>query len=236
MLHEETVEEGTLALIRRLTADKLLKDFVLVGGTALSLQLGHRKSIDIDLFIAHPFDVHAIARHIESTYRPTEMHVLGNTIFSRVAGIKLDMMAHGYPWLKPIQETDGVRMASIEDIAAMKLNAIVGNGSRLKDYVDIHYLLEIKSLIELTEAYVAKYPDTNKSIARNALLYHSEIKFGVDPKLLHREFNWKDMVQRFKAAVVEPKRIFAFKQGPAMDIPKTDEKDVLPHIKKGRRR
>jgi hypothetical protein len=55
MLHEETLEAGTLALIRTLSADNRLNDFVLVGGTALALQLGHRKSIDIDLFTPHPF-------------------------------------------------------------------------------------------------------------------------------------------------------------------------------------
>jgi hypothetical protein len=56
MLHEETVSEGTLALIRRMTQDEMLKDFTLVGGTALALQLGHRKSVDIDLFGSRDFD------------------------------------------------------------------------------------------------------------------------------------------------------------------------------------
>lgn len=236
MLHEETVEAGTLDLIKKLSADHRLSDFVLVGGTALSLQIGHRKSIDIDLFTPHPFNPHAIARHVEFTYRPTEMHVLGNTINARVAGIKLDMMAHKYPWIKPIQETDGIRMASIEDLAAMKLNAIVVDGSRLKDYVDIHYLLGFRSMNELTEAYVGKYPDTNQSIARNALLYHAEINFGIDPKLLRQQFSWKEMVQRFKAAVAEPKKIFEYKQGPSRDLPKPDEKDHSQQIRKGRRR
>jgi hypothetical protein len=82
MLHEETVERETLALIRRLTADHFLKDFVLVGGTALSLQLGHRKSIDIDLFTPHPFDSYAMEKHIESTYNPTETQVLTNAVYS----------------------------------------------------------------------------------------------------------------------------------------------------------
>jgi predicted nucleotidyltransferase len=61
MLREETVEAGTLALIKKLSADEKLKDFILVGGTALSLQLGHRKSVDIDLFASRRFDPHETA-------------------------------------------------------------------------------------------------------------------------------------------------------------------------------
>ena len=56
MLHKETVEKGTLDLIRKLMADDQLKEFNLVGGTALALKLGHRKSIDIDLFTATDFN------------------------------------------------------------------------------------------------------------------------------------------------------------------------------------
>jgi hypothetical protein len=69
MLHKEAVEARTLALIKRISLDPKLKDFVLVGGTALALRLGHRKSIDIDLFSSSRFDPSAIAGHIDSAYR-----------------------------------------------------------------------------------------------------------------------------------------------------------------------
>jgi hypothetical protein len=130
-----------------------------VGGTALSLQLGHRKSIDIDLFTPYPFDAHAMADHLESTYKAEDINVLGNTLYSYIDNVKTDMLAHRYPWIGPVQEIEGIRMASLDDIAAMKLNAIVNDGSRLKDFVDIHFLLERSSLDELTSAYVAKYQD-----------------------------------------------------------------------------
>ncbi|SDH36389.1 Nucleotidyl transferase AbiEii toxin, Type IV TA system [Dyadobacter soli] len=64
MLHEETVEASTLALIRRLMADENLSDFYLVGGTALSLRLGHRISIDIDLCTGKDFDSAAVCEHL----------------------------------------------------------------------------------------------------------------------------------------------------------------------------
>jgi hypothetical protein len=235
MLHEETVEAGTMALIRKLSADSRLSDFVLVGGTALSLQLGHRKSIDIDLFTARPFDPKSLAGHIESVYEGKGVAVSGNAVFSRITGIKTDMLAHGYEWIRPVQETDGVRMASLEDIAAMKLHAIVNSGKRLKDYVDIHYLLELRNLKELTAAYSAKYSDGNPAIARNALLYHTEIDFKVELGLLNREFKWEEVKARLKEAVVEPRRVFAVKKQPSIKIQKNDDEGPSHRLGRGRR-
>jgi Nucleotidyl transferase AbiEii toxin, Type IV TA system len=236
MLHEETLEAGTLALIKKLSADNRLNNFVLVGGTALSLQLGHRKSIDIDLFAAKPFDPKSIAGHIESVYNGKDIAVLGNAVFSYINGIKTDMLAHGYEWVGPLKEADGISMASLEDIGAMKLNAIVNSGQRLKDYVDIHYLLEQRNLKTLTDAYTAKYPDANPAIVKNALLYHTEINFKVDLGLLNREFKWQEVKARLKEAVAQPKKLFQAKQNPSIELPKHEDRHPSQHQGKGRRR
>jgi hypothetical protein len=68
MLHTETVESGTLVFITRLSQDAALNNFVLAGGTALSLQLGHRKSIDLDFLSTSPFDSRETARHLAHRY------------------------------------------------------------------------------------------------------------------------------------------------------------------------
>ncbi|NJO88491.1 MAG: nucleotidyl transferase AbiEii/AbiGii toxin family protein [Chloroflexia bacterium] len=67
MLYKETVTSATLGLIKKLQNDPLFKDFYLVGGTSLSLQIGHRKSIDIDLFSQSPFDVQLFLEHLEKS-------------------------------------------------------------------------------------------------------------------------------------------------------------------------
>jgi hypothetical protein len=69
MLHEKAVEVGTLDLIKRLMAEDLFSEFSLVGGTALALLIGHRKSIDIDLFTTHAFNAAAIANYLLSHYQ-----------------------------------------------------------------------------------------------------------------------------------------------------------------------
>lgn len=85
MLHTETVEAGTLALIKRLSGDPVLKNFVLVGGRALSLQLGHRKSIDIDLFSPVAFDAKVLGDHLNTQYKGERIQVLTNGVFSLTA-------------------------------------------------------------------------------------------------------------------------------------------------------
>jgi hypothetical protein len=234
MLHTQTVEAGTLALIKRLSGDPVFKDFVLVGGTALSLQLGHRKSIDIDLFSANAFDAKAIGRHLDARYKGERIGVLSNGVFSLLDKIKVDMIAHQYPWIDAIKEAEGIRMASTKEIGAMKLHAIVHSGIRLKDYVDMHFLLERHALGELTTAYSAKYPEYNAAMARNALLYHGDIDFRNGVDLMRGTFNWPVIAKRLRKAVIDPKKIF---QGIELGggVERKNEPDEANLRKKGRR-
>lgn len=99
-------------------------------------------------------------------------------------------------------------MLSLEDIGAMKLHAIVQNGARLKDFVDISYLLEHKPLEELLKVYEAKYPESNRHLAQHALLYHSDINFSFKVNLIRGEMDWKKIDQRLREAVANPGKTF----------------------------
>jgi len=221
-------------LIKRLSSDPVLKEFVLVGGTALSLQLGYRKSIDIDLFSAKPFDAKAMREYLKEHYQGVDMGVLGNAVFSRIQGVKVDMIAHQYPWVDPVKEMEGIRMASTLEIGAMKMNAISNSGERLKDFIDMHFLLENHSLEQFTNAYAAKYKDANPNIAKNALLYHDQIDFAGDIHLLNRKFNWPDIAKRLRMAVANPKKVFpTIKSDSRLE---RNQRLEGPKQKKGRRR
>ena len=80
MLHQETVSPATLGLIKTLQADSMLKGFLLVGDTALSLQLGHRISIDIDLFTQDEFDSTELLEYLEQTYSFQLQYIYKNTL------------------------------------------------------------------------------------------------------------------------------------------------------------
>lgn len=207
MLYETTVDPKTLDLIQRLSNDARFNDFILVGGTALSLKVGHRISIDIDLFINDSFDSRELGRHLVQVYKAEDVKTLKNGVFCFVNDIKVDLISHQYPWIFPHSDFQSIRIASLEDIAAMKINAIVQSGSRLKDFVDIFFLLEHFGLEEILNFYVQKYPETSRMIGLNALLFHSDIKpVGID--FIGQPISFKKISQRLSEAAIEQKKVF----------------------------
>ena len=143
MLHKETVSSEMWILLQTLMKDEMLKDFNLVGGTALSLQIGHRLSLDIDLFTTKGFDEQELLKHLVTKYPAVLINdMFNNTVLLDIDKIKVDILSHQYPWQKPIETKDGIRLASLEDIGAMKLHAIFQSGTRIKDFIDMHFLVQ----------------------------------------------------------------------------------------------
>ncbi|HEX5155247.1 MAG TPA: nucleotidyl transferase AbiEii/AbiGii toxin family protein [Parafilimonas sp.] len=102
MLHKESViiSSKTFSLIQELQSIPELKEFYLVGGTALALQLGHRNSIDIDLFTQSDFDSEKMAEFLAERFTVRVDHAFRNTLLANVVGIKVDFVKHPYPYLK----------------------------------------------------------------------------------------------------------------------------------------
>lgn len=208
MLRKESVEKGTMDLVEKLMADEKLASFNFVGGTALALKIGHRKSIDIDLFAQSDFDSQVISQHLTATYNTTRLQRITNGVFCLVDGIKLDLLAHKYPLVEDVELIEGVRMVSLKDIGAMKLNAIYGNGTRLKDFVDMHALLQEFSLQELLQASEVKYPENNIGMVKHALLHHDDIDFSVPIDFIGKEIKWPSISERLHQAIQNPQQIF----------------------------
>lgn len=234
MLYTETVETGTLDLIKELMRDEELTAFNLVGGTALSLKLGHRKSIDIDLFTDSDFDAPHIAKHLSEKYNAENVRTLKNGIFCLINKVKVDILAHQYPILKEVESVDGIRMLSLEDIGAMKLNAILYNGTRLKDFADIHTLLENLPLRSLTEVFEKKYPDVNKQMAHTALLYHKDVKHQHEIDFIGGKIPWEEIADRLRKAVANDQEIFQRKEVKTQKTKKVQEKSVQQRPKGNR--
>lgn len=173
MLHYETVEPQTLELLKELMEISFFSDLILVGGTSLSLQIGHRKSIDLDLFgkvITESIEISEQLRH----YKEVELIKKTPNIFIYlVNGIKVDFVNYHYPWLEDYETIDGIRLASKKDIAAMKISAITGRGSR-KDFVDLYFLLKYFTLKEIMDYYDRKYFDSNRFLALRSLTYFND--------------------------------------------------------------
>lgn len=190
-LHTETVSSGLLELLRKLMREELLQPFALAGGTALALRFGHRTSIDIDLFTGTAFDAQGTAELLKTSYGMNEAETAENTVRGVIAGIKTDFIAHRYPLLRPFDETDGIRMFSCEDIAAMKLNAITNRGCK-KDFWDYAELLQIYSRDEMLSFYAGKYAHDSLWNIEKSLAYFDDAEGEPDPRDL-RGLNWEEV-------------------------------------------
>lgn len=214
MLHKETVSKEMWELLQGLMKDEILKDFNLVGGTSLSLQIGHRLSIDIDLFTTKGFDEQALLKDLANKYPIRIRDMFDNTILLDIDKVKVDILAHQYPWQKPIETKEGVRLASLEDIGAMKLHAIFQNGTRIKDFIDMYFLLEHHALKIYLESYRNKYGG-NSAMASYALLHHKNIDWEVKVNMLKgKEVDMKKVAERLTKAVYNPMLKFGQRPDP----------------------
>lgn len=186
MLHTATVESRTLGLLKRLMAEPDLAPFNLVGGTALSLRIGHRQSYDLDLF-GYPDALNIpMISSLLLDYGTFEVQTASKNIFSAwVDGIKVDFVRYQYQLLEPVSIEDGIRLVSLEDIAAMKLAAVTGRG-RKRDFSDIYFLLNHFALPEMIDLYLKKYPDSNRFLLIKSLDYFEDAAEDSDPVFLQK--------------------------------------------------
>jgi len=203
MLHKETVKPGTLDLIQALMKDNQLNSFYLVGGTALSLRIGHRESIDIDLFSSSDFDGDELAVHLRNSYGADVKRHKGNYVSGSIGEVDFDFISHKYPSVRPIETIESIRMMSNQDISAMKINAIVNSGQRIKDFIDMHYLLMEMPLDEILDYYCQKYPNVDPNTAKSSLMYHNDIDFNVPVKLMETKLKWQDVQKSISKAARE---------------------------------
>lgn len=187
MLHKDpfVIAPETFALVQELQAMPEFDDFYLVGGTALALQLGHRNSIDIDLFTQKEFIAEDIFTSLKARFEVQIIFSKKSTLLTNINNIKTDFVRHDYILLKPPATEEGITFLSLEDIAAMKLHAIVQSGKRVKDFIDLYFLLEHFSLKEMLGFFEEKYPHTNPLIAFRAVNYFEDIDHTKDfPKMV----------------------------------------------------
>lgn len=202
MVHTETVEPGTLALLKELMSLEILKPYCLVGGTSLALQIGHRKSIDLDLFGKVALDYRELLKALSSLGTVKELQAFDNVLQFEINDIKVDIVNYQYNMLKPIFKIDDLRLASLEDIAAMKIFAAECRGSK-KDLFDIYCLLEKFDINEIIDFALEKYPKTNKLHASRSLIFFDDAEETPDPDMLI-PVSWDQVKERL---ITEVRRI-----------------------------
>ncbi len=203
MLHAKAIETPTLDLIKSLQTKTYLQGFYLVGGTALALHFGHRKSIDIDLFSNFDFNAAELLEKIHQDFSFQLLFTATNTLKGHIGNINVDILAHRYKLVSGVETIDGVDMLSLPDIIAMKLNAISTSGQRSKDFIDIYYLLKKYRLEKMLEFYQEKYNQNNISFVLKSLIYFDDVDLADWPVLIENpRLKWGDITKQIEKVVL----------------------------------
>jgi hypothetical protein len=160
--------------------DSLFDDYYLAGGTALSLQIGHRVSDDIDLFTKNNINKEAIL-HYSKKYLSNDYKIINNSeaifqLFSEKKKLKLDFVQFPYDLIDPLVEEEGIRMIDKNDISAMKISAAGTRGNEAKDFIDIYYLLQYMSFEKIIENFKKKYQTNDVLQYLRSIIYFKDIK------------------------------------------------------------
>ncbi len=207
--HEAAATPEALRAARRLASGLPADGFYLAGGTGLSLQLGHRISVDLDLFSAsvrldEPGRRSLLARlqgegpvEIDESREGT-LHLL-------IEGAAVSLLRYPYPLLKETRlwrpaggSGAGLRVASLEDIGLMKAAAIVGRGSK-KDFVDLRAIVRKIPLERLLRRAEEKFPDHRDFLvqAAKAFVYFEDAEREAMPRLL-APCDWEEVKGYFE--------------------------------------
>ncbi len=197
MLHTEAVSEKVLELLKKLQQKQYLDQFYLVGGTALALYYGHRKSIDIDLFSNKAFDAERLLEQVSDDFSYQLFSTAEQTLKGRIKEINVDIIAHRYPYIEEPYYEDGFSLLSEKDIIAMKLNAIAVSGQRSKDFIDLYYALNRYKFDEIISFYKTKYEQKIGVHVLKSLAYFEDVDLGDWPILLRDpNLKWSSIKNR----------------------------------------
>jgi hypothetical protein len=170
--------------------------FYLAGGTALSLQIGHRESVDLDFFTPSYPKIDLLIQEIRN-FCPEVLFENQDTLDVYIDKVKVSFLSYQYPMLRGFEEYQGIKLASVEDIATMKLSAIASRGSK-KDYIDLFFILKEYSLNELLFLFEDKFKGINYSLnhIKKSLIYFEDAEPEPMPKM-YTNIEW----ERVKAEI-----------------------------------
>lgn len=191
MLHYKSVSAELLELLEFIMNQREFDEFNLVGGTSLALQMGHRISIDIDLFGASEIDEDLFLEVLKKFGTVQVIKKSKNILICSVNGIKVDFVNYQYRLLESPLLEENIRLVKKKDIAVMKVNAIAGSGS-IKDFIDVYFLLNEFSINEMIGFYLQKYSDGSEFMVRKSLTYFDDADNEEAP-IMFQTITWKEI-------------------------------------------
>ncbi len=169
-------------------------NFYLAGGTAVYYYLLHRHSVDLDFFTDKDIDF----RKFQKYFSPEEIKLISiDTIHAKVEGVNLSFFYYQYPLLKPLQVLDLIKIASLEDILCMKINAIILRGSR-KDFIDSYFIMKALKINrdKVIRLFKEKFGNYDEIVIKKALTYFEDAEKEPEFPLI-KKVNWIEIKNFF---------------------------------------
>lgn len=196
---------STILTQQQQTVLELLKEpiqkngFYMAGGTALALQFNHRRSVDFDFFRERSFDTAFLRMQIHGAEIVQESK---GTLTVLIQEVKVSFFEFNYPLLQPLHQSFVIPLAHVDDIAAMKISAIAGRGSK-RDFVDLHAIAHRgHSLAACIELFNKKFGDVRVDSYHimKSLIYFEDAENEEMPEMISR-LQWKEVKEFFKLEV-----------------------------------
>jgi hypothetical protein len=204
-LYWNTITPEMRQILGHFTQSPLGPKFYLAGGTALSLQMGHRLSVDLDFF-SPTEDIPSIRPALEQALATFDFTLAdsawGNLVYL-VRNVRVGFYGYGYDLVAPLVETSDAQLASIEDIALMKMDALLSRAAR-KDFYDLYFICQNLSLRQILDLAPRKYPQTRDFETQTVkrLTYFESAEQDPAPTLL-QSISWEQVKGYFTAQAKE---------------------------------
>jgi len=202
MLHREVLPPHSISLLPRLSKIEILNSFMLCGGTAVALRLGHRYSEDLDLFTPEPFDVEVLAAELHAVAQQvTDERHSRNTWHGIIDGVHVSCIRQVGIRLSSEGDVDGMPLASLETLAALKLNAVAGRGER-KDFIDVFFICRTFhwTVTDLMCVSRELMPSMNDAHLLRSLTYFDDAEKTPKPRMLWA-CDWDEVRKFFEQGV-----------------------------------
>lgn len=181
------------------------KDFYLVGGTALALQIGHRDSVDFDFFSKKDINTKELFNKVKDVFRGHKILKIQeeeNTLTVIIDdNIDLSFFGYKYKLIKPLIKEEYFNLASVEDIGCMKFSAIIGRKIN-KDYIDLYYILQKLKLRNLLDAAKRKMPELDSNLIIKNLVYFEDVESSPIKFRNNNKVSLKEVEKYIKRAVI----------------------------------
>ena len=203
-MHTECLAPAAVNVLKSLKDTVLAHHFILAGGTAVALHLGHRRSVDFDFFTEKRFSTEKVFLAIKRLGHKVEMlQEEQGTLTMTVDGVKVSFFHTPYPFLEKKTGQNGIPVAGLIDIASMKVLAIAQRGAK-RDFVDLYCILLDTPFAKVARNMIARFgaDRINPVIIGKALAYFSDAETDPEPAYLGKKKDWK-IIKKFFAGHVQ---------------------------------